>query len=119
MHDKTIKHKKKDFSLAFKNKLAPNSSFYRGIYISLYAIKEEEPEKCINIVRVGFAVSKKIGKATKRNKIKRRLRMLARTIILNINNIGRYYIILTNKNIIQASCQNLHKDLTICLKRIK
>ncbi|MDR2831744.1 MAG: ribonuclease P protein component [Rickettsiales bacterium] len=114
-----MEHKKKDFSSAFKNKLAPNSSFYRGFYISLYAKKEEEPEKYVNTIRIGLAVSKKIGKATKRNKIKRRFRMLARTVILNINNMGRYYIILSHKNIMQASYQNLQKDLTICLKKMK
>jgi ribonuclease P protein component len=45
--------------------------------------------------------------------------MLARTVILNINNMGRYYIILSHKNIMQASYQNLQKDLTICLKKMK
>ncbi|WP_237342922.1 ribonuclease P protein component [Wolbachia endosymbiont of Folsomia candida] len=95
------------------------SLFYRGLYISLYAIKEREPEKHIHTVRVGLAVSKKTGKANKRNKIKRRLRVLAKTSILNPSNVGHYYIILTNKNIMQASYQNLQKDLTICLKRIK
>ena len=85
----------------------------------MYAIKEIEPEKYINTVRIGLAVSKKIGKATKRNKIKRRLRMLSKTIMLNADNIGRYYIILTHRDIMQASYQNLQKDLTICLKRIK
>jgi ribonuclease P protein component len=85
----------------------------------LYAIKEREPEKYIHTVRVGLAVSKKTGKAAKRNKIKRRLRMLAKQSILKVSNIEYYYIILTHKNITQASYQNLQKDLTICLKRIK
>lgn len=113
------KYKKKDFSFAFKNKLAFSSLFYRGLYISLYAIKEREPEKYTHTIRVGLAISKKAGKAAKRNKIKRQLRMLAKISILNISNIGHYYIILTHRNIIQASYKNLQKDLTICLKKIK
>ena len=60
------KYKKKDFSFAFKNKLTPKSLFYRGLYISLYAIKEREPEKYIHTIRVGFAISKKTGKAKKK-----------------------------------------------------
>ena len=119
VHNKIIKHKKKDFSFAFKNKLVSSSFFYRGLYISLYAIKEKEPEKYINVVRVGLAVSKKVGKATKRNKIKRRFRMLAKAVILKADNTGYYYIILNHKNIMQASYQDLQNDLTVCLKKIK
>lgn len=141
MHNKIIGYKKKDFSYAFnKNiKLAANNHFYRGLYVSLYIIKERYPEKCsCHTIRLGIAVSKKIGKATKRNKIKRRLKALARFNFLNKsstkNNLAKsdcfsgnsdknkneyYYIILAHKNIMQASYQNLQKDLTICLERIK
>ncbi|QUI60938.1 ribonuclease P protein component [Wolbachia endosymbiont of Spodoptera picta] len=111
------KHKKKEFSFAFKNRLAPYSLFYRGVYISLYAIKEREPEKYIHVIRVGLAISKKVGKAAKRNKIKRQLRMLTKVSISNISNVGYYYIILTHKNIMQAGYKNLQKDLNICLKK--
>ncbi|MGL9725547.1 MAG: ribonuclease P protein component [Wolbachia sp.] len=113
------KYKKKEFSFTFENRLAPGRLFYRGLYISLYAIKEREPEKYINIIRVGLAISKKVRKAAKRNKIKRQLRMLIKISILNISNVGYYYIILTHKNIMQAGYKNLQKDLTICLKKIK
>nr|WP_168456280.1 ribonuclease P protein component [Wolbachia endosymbiont of Ctenocephalides felis wCfeJ] len=114
-----MEHKKKDFSFAFKNKLAPGSIFYRGFYISLYAIKEREPERHLYTIRIGLVVSKKTGKATKRNKIKRRLRALTKASILNISNTGYYYIIIAHRNIMQASYKNLQKDLTICLKKIK
>ncbi|NUY39536.1 ribonuclease P protein component [Wolbachia endosymbiont of Litomosoides brasiliensis] len=119
MHNQVIKHKKKDFSFAFKNKLTLSSLFYRGLYISLYAIKEREPEKHTHTIRVGIVISRKAGKATKRNKTKRRLRVLTRTNILDISNVGYYYIILTHKNIMQASYKNLQKDITICFKKIK
>lgn len=99
--------------------MAPGRLFYRGLYISLYAIKEREPEKYINIIRIGLAISKKVGKATKRNKIKRQLRTLIKMSILDISNVGYYYIILTRKNIMQADYKNLQKDLIICLKKIK
>ncbi|QKX02095.1 ribonuclease P protein component [Wolbachia endosymbiont of Dirofilaria (Dirofilaria) immitis] len=119
MHSEAIKYKKKDFSFAFKNKLAPSSFFYHGFYISLYTIKEREPEKYIYTIRAGLVISKKVGKATKRNKIKRRLRMLIRMNILNASNTGYYYIIITHRNIVQASYKNLQKDLTFCFKKIK
>ncbi|MDF0607798.1 ribonuclease P protein component [Wolbachia endosymbiont of Onchocerca gibsoni] len=119
MHSQVIKYKKKDFSFAFKNKLVPNSSFYHGLYMSLYAVKEREPERYIDTIRTGLVISKKVGKATKRNKIKRQLRMLAKINILHASNTGYYYIIVTHRNIIQASYKNLQKDLTICLKKIK
>ncbi|MCA4774704.1 ribonuclease P protein component [Wolbachia endosymbiont of Mansonella ozzardi] len=106
-----MEHKKKEFSFAFKNKLASGGLFYRGFYISLYAIKEKEPEKYIYTIRTGLVISKKSGKAAKRNKIKRRLRVLARFIILNINNVGYYYIMLTHRNIMQASYKSLQKNL--------
>ncbi|WP_253300157.1 ribonuclease P protein component [Wolbachia endosymbiont of Chironomus riparius] len=91
---------------------------YRGIYISICAIKEREPEKYIKTTRLGIAISKKIGKATKRNKIKRRLRVLAKEIILNPKGTDYYYVIITHKSIIHTDYQNLKKDLTTCFKKI-
>ncbi|WP_353279861.1 ribonuclease P protein component [Wolbachia endosymbiont (group B) of Xanthorhoe designata] len=73
----------------------------------------------MHVIRVGLAISKKVGKAAKRNKIKRQLRMLAKVSISNISNLGYYYIILTHKNIMQAGYKNLQKDLNICLKKDK
>ncbi|MCV3769380.1 ribonuclease P protein component [Wolbachia endosymbiont of Dipetalonema caudispina] len=119
MHNKVIEYKKKDFSFAFRNKLASNNSFYHGLYISLYAVKEKEPEKYIYSIRTGLIINKKVGKAIKRNKIKRRLRMLIRVNILTVSNIGYYYIIVAHRNIIQASYKSLQKDLNICFKKIK
>jgi ribonuclease P protein component len=52
-----------------------------------------------------------------RNKIKRRLRMLARMIILNLNNVGYYYVIIAHRNIAQADYQDLKEDLIICLEK--
>ncbi len=45
--------------------------------------------------------------------------MLAKINILNASNTGYYYIIVTHRNITQASYKNLQKDLTICLNKIK
>ncbi|WFW29586.1 MAG: ribonuclease P protein component [Wolbachia endosymbiont of Menacanthus eurysternus] len=115
---KLLSIKKKEFSFAFKRKLLHKNLFCRGVYVSLYAIKEEEPKKYIhNTIRFGLVISKKTAKAVKRNKIKRQLRSIIR-LSLNVKNIGYYYIVSTYKNVTQANYKSLQKDLAICFKQI-
>lgn len=48
-----------------------------------------------NCLKIGYSVSKKHGKAVKRNEIKRKLRAAVREVFENIK--GNYYIVLLPK----------------------
>ncbi len=38
-------------------------------------------------------------------------------VIMTLNNLGYYYMIITHRNVTQASYQDLKKDLIICLEK--
>ena len=63
---KKLKTLKKNYE--FKNVLT-KGKFYKGKYITIYIRKNKKQENII-----GIAISKKIGKAVKRNRIKRVVR---------------------------------------------
>ncbi|MBU0599988.1 ribonuclease P protein component [bacterium] len=58
----------KDFKVVYQNK-----EFFNNQYLSLYILAREDENK-----RIGFSVSKKVGQAVVRNKIKRILREIYR-----------------------------------------
>ncbi|UWI83175.1 ribonuclease P protein component [Wolbachia endosymbiont of Howardula sp.] len=109
--------KKQDFALVFKNKLLYSNNIYHATHISLYVIQESIEFQKNNTIRIGLAISRRIGKAVIRNKIKRQFKMLIRSVILNTDNLGSYYIILSHKNILHANYGQLKKDLTVCLQK--
>ncbi|BBB33486.1 ribonuclease P protein component [Thermotomaculum hydrothermale] len=65
----------------------------------------------------GFTVSKKIGKAVKRNKIKRQLREVVR-LYLNSFPENCFYVINTKKSSKEADFQGFLEDITLFLKWI-
>ena len=59
----------------------------------LQARKRREIEADSSLVRVGFTCSKKVGNAVARNRAKRRLREIARTILPQIAKPGWDYVL--------------------------
>lgn len=70
-------------------------------------------------VRVGFTCSKKVGNAVARNRAKRRLRALARTILPNQALPGRDYVLI-GRGGVTGTCpwSVLQDDLRRALKRL-
>ena len=95
----------------FKNVL-DKGKFYKGKYITLY-ISQNSKEKNV----IGIAVSKKIGKAVKRNRIKRLIRESYR---LQKNELKKSYniVFLWNKNQENnCKCLEIQEDMKKLFKR--
>lgn len=66
-------------------------------------------------LQVGFSVSKKVGNAVTRNKIKRRLRECFRPHLRDVKN--GLYVIVARPSAANATFQSLQKDVAYLLKK--
>jgi len=66
-------------------------------------------------MQVGFSVSKKVGGAVVRNKVKRRLRECFRPYLGDVKN--GLYVVVARPSAAQATFQSLEKDMRYLLKK--
>ena len=66
-------------------------------------------------LKVGFSVSKKVGNAVIRNKVKRRLRECFRPYIGDVKN--GLYVIVARPSAAKATFQSLQKDMRYLLRK--
>ena len=66
-------------------------------------------------VQVGFSVSKKVGNAVTRNKVKRRLRECFRPLLGDVKN--GLYIVVARPSAAEATFQSLQKDTRYLLRK--
>lgn len=96
--------KSQDFTRAYrKSKRYYNRNF--SIYIVPNGLKNK---------RFGFTLSRKFGKANKRNRVRRRLKEIIRLNLAEFEE-GYDYIILPKSNCIDISYEDLEKSLFHCL----
>lgn len=99
--------KRKEFGYIYKKGKSVYSKHLMLVYV---------PTKLKNI-RVGFSVSKKVGKAHTRNLIKRRLRAIIQEL-LNKNKIKtNNYIFIANTGICDLTFLELKKQVEYLLKK--
>ena len=75
-------------------------------------------DKSCNKVKVGYTVSKQNGNAVVRNKIKRRLRVIAKNIIGEYGIKNWNYVIIGKKNSLIEDFKNLEFEMNTAIKKI-
>ena len=69
-------------------------------------------------VRVGFTVTKTVGNAVVRNRVRRRLRSLVREILPNFDKKSVDYVLIGRKAALTRDYEGLQKDLKYALHTI-
>lgn len=100
--------KRKEFNYIFKN-----GKSYSCKYLIINYLPTKLPE-----LKVGFSVSKKIGNAVVRNKVKRRLREAFKASQPNIDT-NYNYIFVARKGIENISYTEIANSLNFCLIKTK
>ena len=93
---------------------AKSGLFFRSKSFLLQAYED----KTYNNVRVGYTVSKQNGNAVVRNKIKRRLRVIAKNIIGEYGIKNWNYVIIGKKNSLIEDFKNLEFEMNTAIKKI-
>ena len=83
----------------------------------LQAARDSSPEQG-GVSRVGFTVTKKVGNAVIRNRVKRRLRAVARDIIPACANAGWDFVLIGRQNTIDRDYEDLQSDLLTALAKV-
>jgi len=105
----TIK-KSSDFQKIYKNGGKVVTKFF-----VLHFLKQE---CCAQTLRIGFTVSKKLGKAVERNYIKRKLKSAAQELLPLYGKAGYSYIITGRVNASDSDFKDLKKDLIFALNKV-
>lgn len=95
------------------NNIIKNSPFCKNKSFVIYIRKKEENSK-----HFGIAVSKKLGNAVVRNKLKRRVRAILDDTKINFPN-NRDYIIMIKRSCVDLPFSQMKSDLESLIKEIK
>lgn len=98
--------KRTEFSYSFKH---GKFNSFKNFNIVIFKRKD-------NILRIGFSVSKKIGKAVVRNKVKRRMSSVIHSELKNLKR-GFNLIFIAKPEISNVSFLDLQKELNLALEK--
>ena len=104
--------KRKDFIKIAHSK---KKSIAKGLII------QASPRKLIEkkfFIRVGFTITKKVGNAVVRNRIRRRLRSIFKQLIIQMGMPGWDYVIIARKAIINYSFNQIINDMKFVISNI-
>lgn len=76
-------------------------------------------DQVLPVVRVGFTVSKKVGNAVIRNRVRRRLREIARQVIPGHARSGLDYVLVGRQGALGRDFALMRQELVEALKRLK
>ena len=84
-----------------------------GFVLLVHARGDSDPA-----IRVGFTVTKKIGNAVVRNRMKRRFRALARALLPRQGGAGADHALIGRSGGIERDYQRLHDELGRALRKV-
>ncbi len=87
-------------------RILEKGKFYRGNYITMYIIPNSQQENVI-----GIAISKKLAKAVKRNRLKRLIRESYRLQKEELKKGYRMVFLWSKKQIQQIKCEAIQQDM--------
>ena len=106
----TILRKRSDFLAANAGRRAATP----GFILLIRDRQDGDPAK-----RIGFTVTKKIGNAVVRNRMKRRFRELAREIVTTSGHSGSDHVMIGRSGGIERQFSELRRDLTQALAKAR
>jgi|CXWL01.1.fsa_nt_gi ribonuclease P protein component len=109
----TVK-KRKDFLLAS----ASGKKFITNSFILQMLKRADTHPSPVGEVRIGYTVTKKMGGAVVRNRIKRRLREAARPALEKHGQNGHDYIIISRHKALTCNFSELQRDMEFAFTRI-
>ncbi len=71
-----------------------------------------------NAMRVGFTVTRKVGNAVVRNRVKRRLKEAARQMIVSKGNAGFDYVLIGRRGTLTRAYSGILEDLSLALDKV-
>ena len=98
--------KRKEFGYIYKKGEAKHTNNLTLLYTPTY----------LKTFKVGFSISKKVGKAYQRNLVKRRLREAFKTMMNNVD-VKYNYVIIAKPTILDQSYQNIKQELFQLFKK--
>jgi ribonuclease P protein component len=81
-------------------------------------VVQEGPRDDDGPVRVGFTVSKKVGGAVERNRVRRRLREIVRLSAARNLNVGSDYVVVGRRAALEMSFSRLAEDFAGAVSRL-
>ena len=109
----TIK-KRADFVRAF----SAGKKFVRSSFILQMVKRAEGHIEAPQTTRIGFTVTKKMGNAVIRNRIKRRLREACKEALEKYGVAGHDYVIVSRIKALDCDFEELKKDMNFAFRRI-
>lgn len=109
----TIK-KRRDFLHA----AASGKKFITGTFILQMVMREAAHPEPASETRIGFTVTKKMGGAVIRNRIKRRLREAAKPAIKKYGQAGCDYVVISRQKALACDFSEIERDMEFAFKRI-
>ena len=91
-----------------------SNKFSKKIYTPYFIIQKLETNNIDNLPHFGFTITKKIGSAVVRNKIKRRLKSIIRELFKYKDkyfDLGFNYILICKKGIVRVSYNDLENEM--------